>query len=468
MRPSQQLANLSEVFVQHVPGLAALANMLPGRLIKEAIVGHGREAVRERDLPPLVMGWLVVGMSLFRDLSIENVLRKLVQELGLSVRWDPAKMPQKTSITGARDRLGWQVMKTLFYKLVSLLIGRHPEVDNWKGLPTYALDGTSFTTPDTRANEAGFGRQKLGRGRSAFPQFRGVLLVGAWSHYVVGALFAAWTVSELSLARSMLEQIPRRCLLLLDRLYYAYDWLTDVSERGTYFVVRAKRKCRTKAKKARDKKAKARLKPKDLQLFRAKKRIGRNEWLGVLVPSYPARKKRPDLPLELCVRLVKAERKGFRPVFLITNLMDRQEYSAAEVADLYCDRWEVELSLREIKCVLGSNKKTTFRCKRPDRVRQETYGLLIAYNCVRSLMADAAEIAGERPRQLSFVNCLLLVRTMLTLMAHADASRLPALYQTLLGQMAQCVLPPRRSGRRCPRAVKKKMSSYRLKRPEAA
>ncbi len=79
-------------------------------------------------------------------------------------------------------------------------------------------------------------------------------------------------------------------------------------------------------------------------------------------------------------------------------------------------------------------------------------------------MAEAAERAGVEPRQLSFVDCLVRIRFALTKMALAPTRRLPALYEELLAELATCVLPPRRSDRVYPRAVKIKMSSYPLKR----
>ena len=100
---------------------------------------------------------------------------------------------------------------------------------------------------------------------------------------------------------------------------------------------------------------------------------------------------------------------------------------------------------------------------------KETYGLLIAYNCVRALIAEAAEVVGVRPRQLGFTDCLQLTRTMLVLMAQADPLRLPELYAALIDQRATtCVLPKRREVRRCPREVKQKMSNYARKRKGVA
>ena len=98
----------------------------------------------------------------------------------------------------------------------------------------------------------------------------------------------------------------------------------------------------------------------------------------------------------------------------------------------------------------------TFRSKQPERVLQEAYGLLIAYDCVRGLMCAAAEVASVRPIQLSFVDCLWRIRW--ALVSPPDDQ------EQLLDDLARCVLPPRREGRRCDRAVKTKTSNYPRKR----
>ena len=103
-----------------------------------------------------------------------------------------------------------------------------------------------------------------------------------------------------------------------------------------------------------------------------------------------------------------------------------------------------------------TEEPVTFRSKRPERILQEAYGLLVAYNCVRGLMCEAAKTAGVRPIQLSFMDCLWRIRWALTAP--------PADPQSLIDDLARCVLPPRREGKRCDRAVKIKMSNYPRKR----
>jgi len=66
---------------------------------------------------------------------------------------------------------------------------------------------------------------------------------------------------------------------------------------------------------------------------------------------------------------------------------------------LYWRRWNVELDIRNIKTTLGMEK---LRCRSPEMVRKELWVYLLAYNLIRLLMAQAALLADQVPRQLSF------------------------------------------------------------------
>ena len=66
---------------------------------------------------------------------------------------------------------------------------------------------------------------------------------------------------------------------------------------------------------------------------------------------------------------------------------------------LYRCRWNVELDLRNIKTTLGMER---LRCKSPEMAIKELWVYLLAYNLIRLLMAQAALLADQIPRQLSF------------------------------------------------------------------
>ena len=271
--------------------------------------------------------------------------------------------------------------------------------------------------------------------------------MGAWSHLILAAAFGPYTVSELACAKSLLAQVESSSLVLMDRLYYSFAWLAafDAPNTGRHFLARAKTG-------ARD------LKPK------RKKKLGENDWLGILPKPRSLRgPKAEGLPDEIEVRILRYQFKGFRPVTLVTSLLDQTTYPYEELVALYHGRWEIELGYDEVKTHFA-RETVVFRSQGPDKVLQEAYGLLIAYNCVRALMAQAASKAGVEPRSLSFVDCLVRIRFALTKMALAPTRQLPRLHDELVSELATCVLPPRRPERVYPRAVKIKMSSFPLKR----
>ena len=66
---------------------------------------------------------------------------------------------------------------------------------------------------------------------------------------------------------------------------------------------------------------------------------------------------------------------------------------------LYWRRWHVALDVRKIKTTLGME---TLRCRTPAMARKELWVYLLAYTLIRLLMAQAALLADQVPRQLSF------------------------------------------------------------------
>lgn len=428
--------------------MEALASVIDPGEIAEVLRETGTRSKRRRKLPAGLIVWLVVGMALFRDLSIMNVLHRLVRGLGMDLPWKdaPEETPTSKAVTKARDRLGYQAVRALFRRLAALFRGKHAGQNLWHGHAVYGIDGTTFTTPDTKDNVSHFGRPGGGRGTAGYPQVRATFLVALWSHIVCAAAFAPFRSGELSVAAFLLEEVEANALLLMDRLYFAYATLIGITKRKAHFLVRAKLGGRTMP-------------------CHKKKRLGRHDWLGELrLPEYLRKSPRTGLlPETLEVRIIRYQRKGHRPACLVTTLLDPETYPAEELVLLYHGRWEIELCYAEVKTRFV-REQVVFRCQRHERVLQEAYGLLIAYNCVRVLMARAAQDAGVEPRQLSFTDCLVRIRDAVVVMAVAPGTRLLVLYYALIADLARCLLPPRRAERVYPRAVKVKMSKFPIKK----
>jgi len=146
--------------------------------------------------------------------------------------------------------------------------------------------------------------------------------------------------------------------------------------------------------------------------------------------------------------------------YIITTLLDDKLYPASEIADVYYQRWDVELFFRDIKTTM---RMDILRCKTPEMIRKEILMYLIAYNCVRRLMIEAAAIKSVPLRRISFKGCVQALRQWQPYlnhgkMKHDERTRLiRCLTESIAGNTM-----PERLGRNEPRAVKRRPKPYRL------
>ena len=100
---------------------------------------------------------------------------------------------------------------------------------------------------------------------------------------------------------------------------------------------------------------------------------------------------------------------------MVTNLLDPIEYSKQDLAELYRARWNQELDLRPIKTTMQMD---VLRCKTPELVRKEVWTHLLAYNLIRTVMAQAAHKHDVQPRTLSFKGAAQTLETFQPLIAY--------------------------------------------------
>ena len=170
------------------------------------------------------------------------------------------------------------------------------------------------------------------------------------------------------------------------------------------------------------------------------------------------------LPETLLLRQIKVSvtQPGFRiqSLYIITTLLDAKAYTANDLADLYFQRWDVELFFRDIKTTMGMD---ILRCKTPDMVNKEIVMHMIAYNCIRYLMVQAAEQSGEQVRRISFKGSVQALRQWephlnQSKISHQEQRRL---IQLLYDSIADYIVPER-PGRSEPRAVKRRPKPFQL------
>lgn len=423
-------------------GLDVFSSELDLDTIRRALEATGTATIRRRKLPAEHVVWIVVGMGLFRDRPVPAVVRHLNLVL------PDSKPPKGTGrITGgaivqARDRLGAEPLAALFGDTADNWATASADKHRWRGLVVHGLDGSTLRIPDTEENEAVFGRPGASRGRSAYPQVRVVALMVLRSHILAAFAFGPCTSSELKLAENLWSQLADDSITLVDRGFISYKVFHDIQSGGKnrHWLTRAKANLKS----------------------RVVKRLGRGDVLVELPINRNLRRAHPGLPETLQARAIRYQRRGFRPQTLLTSLLDSDRYPASDIAELYHERWELEIGFDEIK-THTLEREEALRSRAPERIRQELWGLAIAYNLVRVEMERAAKRVGLPPSRISYRASLLMIRNFWLAAWQVETGNLPRRLDILHEDVALNVLPPRRP-RRYPRAVKIKMSNYALNR----
>lgn len=408
--------------------------------IMAALVATGAASVRRRRLPAEQVIWLVIGMALMRDRSIQEVADKL--DLALPAPSGPGVVP--SAIAQARDRLGEEPMRALFEICAEYWAHQSAARHRWRDLAVYAMDGSTLRVPDSDVNREYFGLANGGkRGDSGYPLVRIVSLIAARSHLIAAANFGPYGAGEASYAKQLWAQLPNDSVTAVDRYFLAAGILIPLAREGKnrHWLSRAKKTTR----------------------WKVVRRLGPGDYVVAMTVSRKARSKDPSLPKAWHVRAISYRRKGFKPQRLLTSLVDHEKFPAHEVVALYHERWEIELAYDEIKTEI-LDREETIRSRTPEKVKQELWGILIAFNLVRLEMERIAEEAGVAPTRISFVMALNLICDEWLWSAVASPGAIPRHLVALRGKIKRFILPPRRSERSNPRAVKIKMSNYAKKR----
>jgi hypothetical protein len=185
-----------------------LTRVFPPNVMDEVIEGCDRTEQRHRSLPARVVAYFAVGMALHSEGSYEDVLGLLTDGLA----WtepdaQPRKLPSKSAIFQARQRLGAEPVKALFDRVAQPLATKQTPGCWLAGRRMVAIDGTTLDVADTVANDKFFGRPGVMKGeRSAFPQARMVALAECGTHAIFDAEIGPYTTSELALSKVLVDR----------------------------------------------------------------------------------------------------------------------------------------------------------------------------------------------------------------------------------------------------------------------
>lgn len=307
MLSSQVLATTE---VLPVAVLDRLAEHLPQAWIEKALSATGTASIRRRILPAEQVVWLVIALALYR-LAMPEVLTTL------DLAFPSATTPviSKSAVTQARQRLGSEPLASLFSQTASAWCAQDAERHTWKWLSLWAMDGTTFRTPDSTENRAHFGAQAYASGKVAnYPQIRAVSVTAIPTHLVADIAFGHYGQNEMLYAKPLVERISDRSLTVFDRGFLCAEILLGLTMAGIerHYLLAAKSNTKWE-------------------------RLSGTEMDGLvrMRVSPQARAKAPSLPECWTARAVRMVSANGKERVLLTSLLDGSRYKAEELAECY-------------------------------------------------------------------------------------------------------------------------------------
>jgi hypothetical protein len=290
------------------------------------------------------------------------------------------------------------------------------------------FDGTTVLMPDTPENQAAYPQvynQKPGTG---FPIARIAAIISLSCGAILDlgiCRYAGKGQGEVSLLRQLLQLFRPGDVLLTDCLLANWTNLVLLQQRGVEFVGRL-----NKAHRTAD--------------FRRGTRLGAEDhlvrWFKPSSIRSVDRHTYQALPEFITVRetRVRIAQPGFRTrdIVVVTTFLDPTEVTKEDLAALYRARWNNELDLRSIKSTMQMRE---LRCKTPELVRNEIWTHILAYNLIRTIMAQAATTHDFLPRSISFkgtIQILEAFQPVVELQAHRGTVHRQQLYRHLLDAVA--------------------------------
>lgn len=434
-RVAQQVRQFRERFLLNVA--SSVGPLLSAAQVEQTVARHV-VAYRERTYSPLVTLGMFVAQVLSADHSCQDAVAR-----NASARVSQGQAPGSLNsgpYCKARRRLAWGLLAELCQNVGAQLCRAQPAAWRWRGREVKLIDGTTVSMPDTAANQAAYPQVSQQQRDLGFPLARIVAVIALGCGAVL-----AWAQGpcegkqsgEPSMLRQLGRVLTKGDLVLADRYYAGYFTIAWLLSLGVDVVTRQHQLRHTD--------------------FRRGQRLGRRDhvvlWLRPQRPAWMDEATYRAQPATL--RLRETRVGGWT---LVSSLCEAHNVSKADLLQLYCWRWQVELDLRAIKAVMQMD---VLRCKTPAMVIKEMAAHLLAYNLVRTVMARAATLRSVLPRQLSFKAALQQLREFERRLRHhlrADLDR----RQTLLIQGIAQMKLPHRPGRVEPRSLKRRPRNFPL------
>lgn len=408
---------------------------IPTDLINQ-LIEKEKNSFRDRIFNPLVTLSMFLFQVTHSDQSCRNAVADYISTFGLM---DDKPCSYSTgSYCKARNRLSESLCKDLLIESGKASIKNIQDNWKWKNFNVKLVDGTTITMPDTPENQQEYPQPASQKPGLGFPIIRLVTITSLSTGIVLDYAISPWRgkeTGEHALFREMFDGLEQDDIVLADRYYCSYFLIAylQMNQINAVFQQHASRKTD----------------------FRRGKRLGVKDhlinWKKPARPKWMGKETYEQMPSEITVRETKT-----KSIVIVSTFLDPKLIKRSELAELYTQRWLIEVDLKFIKEVM---KMDILRCKTPSMIRKEMSIHLLAYNLIRDVIAKAASKHCLEPRDISFKATLQLLCSSQSLLALMDEDNLQKANKTILAKIIQHKIG-NRPGRSNPREVKRRPKPY--------
>jgi len=304
--------------------------------------------------------------KIIEEAKLENLPRKKGRRRTTAGRIAKSKLrpisSNTSAYTQARQRVSLNYIKDVFEKSK-----KHEEYEykfKWNGFPVFIADGTYLQMQDTKEMGQEFTTGITG----GYPRGLLEVIVEQGSGLIYGIQLSSHKKSELEILYDMINTIPSGSLILADDLYNCYAIFDILEKRKIEFIVPGKRE----------------------RTYSVVKKLGKGDELVTINHTHNSSwlKDQSEMNSNLLLRRIEYDdpnKEGTKRV-LYTSLTSRK-YTKLEIILKYDSRWDIEISIREIKTIMDIN---VVRSKTPTMARKEVYSALIVYNYLRQIIMEVA------------------------------------------------------------------------------
>jgi len=308
-----------------------------------------------------------------------------------------SKLPKSYQQPISQNTAGYSMARKRLDKRVFEIVYDHStdfgdcDEESWHGMRTFISDGTYLQLQDTEDIKSEYAVKNM---EDSYPQALLQVMIRQGTGQIAQYALGSRRTSELSLVTPMIKKLPKNSLLLADDLYNTYYHFCLMLEQQCHMIVPGKRERKYKV---------IRTICDNDQIVEISKTVR---------PDYVSQEDWDKLPKTILLRRICYDyptKNGMESAVLYTTVLD-QTITAADIVAKYTMRWDIEISIREIKTLMDIN---VLRSKSRDMLFKELITALTAYNMVRKVIAESADQVGISPQNDIFQKCAPFGRNVL-------------------------------------------------------